>query len=107
MSYTIAKPINIELFNKKYQFRELNTNAASNLQLFPQILKLIDKKFGKDDSLTKTYVDCLKNDTPEIERINTKDTSKILNNSHLTYPVLFITIGLQEKITELYKQLEK
>jgi hypothetical protein len=106
-SYTISKPISIDLFNKKYQFRELNTNAASNLQLFPRLLSLIDKKFDEKNELTKIYVDCLKSDTPDLEKINNKEGCEIFQDPHFTYPVLIVSIRLQEKITELFKQFEK
>ena len=75
--------------------------------MFPRLLSLIEKEIDEKNTLTKTYIDCLKSDTPDIEKINAKDNGKIFNSTHLTYPVLFITIGLQEKITELFKQLEE
>ena len=97
----------VELFNKKYIFRELNTSAASNFQLFPAVLNFIDKLYGKGDELIQNFISCLKIDTPTVDIINSKINDQIFNHPHFKYSVLWLTIGLDEKITELIRQFEK
>lgn len=107
LNYTESKIISVDLFNKKYNFRELNTIVASNLQLFPSILKLTTLNIEKENGLKKSIISSLNNDTPDIKALNQKSDHDIISNPHLKYPFLFLTIGLQEKISELLKQLEK
>ena len=106
VKYVITKQFTIELFNKKYQFRELNTILGSNLQLFPEIIKIKEKTFKDENSFGKNYVKCFTNNCPEIDVINNKDGS-FLGNPHLSYPMLYFPISLKDKITEVIKLLSK
>ena len=107
LTYNLSKQIVIELFNKKYVFREINTVAASNLQLFPAVLNFIDKQYSKEDELLQNFISCIKTNTPALDAINSKTSDQILNHPHFRYPVLWLSPSFEEKITELTRQFEK
>jgi len=93
LNYLEAKLLDIELFNKDYQFRELNTIVASNLQMFPSIIERINKEINKDDTLLMNIKNSLTNDTPNITSINSTQ-----EHPHFKYPLLFFSIRLEDNI---------
>lgn len=106
VKYVISKSFDIELFNKKYRFRELNTIVGSNLQLFPEIVKIKDTKFSEEKLFRDSYIKCFTSDCPDISIINDKDDS-FLGNPHLLYPVLYFPISLKDKVSEVIKILNQ
>jgi hypothetical protein len=104
-NYYISKPLSVDLFNKKYIFREINTFPAAYLQLFPWFTSLITKEFAEESNITKKIIDCIINDTPNLEKINSKE-NRLLSSPNFSYPILFIPFGLQDKISEYVKIFE-
>ncbi len=89
---TVAEPIEINLFGKKYVFRELNSETLSNLQLIPFLEKFLDnKKLIKKGSLEELFVDSYKKEIPTLDQIRS------IEALGPAMPLLCIIFGLDKK----------
>ncbi|MBD0725933.1 hypothetical protein B6A10_12150 [Flavobacterium sp. L1I52] len=58
--YTISNLNEVILFRKKYYFREIDTIPGGNLQLFPEIINLIENESYLNDSFSEGFFRILK-----------------------------------------------
>jgi len=100
-SYLVSPRIEIELFKKKYIYRQLNSEVLSNFRLMPLLKELLNEKYIIDESFTKELLNCIKD--PFTELIEFHSPTKM----HLKYPVLFIHTSLDEDVEELEKEILK
>lgn len=95
ISYSEVKPIQIELFNKSYIFREVNTSFLSNFQIIQDLIKFVDIKVDAKNTLLANILNMIKNDTP-----NLSEQYAIENHPHFKYPLLFFTSQLEDNLKE-------
>lgn len=98
--YSEAKVIDMELFNKAYHFRELNTTLASNFQIFPSIIKIINTEVDKENTLLINILKTLTIDTPNINELNSGE-----ENPHFKYPLLYFSFRLEDNIKDSVEKL--
>jgi len=101
--YFLPRPkIEIELFQKKYYFRQLNTNVLSNFRLIPVLRKYIEKEDVPDKILLGKISKWIKElpKEEEIERIKAFEIK-------MKYPLLFLHVGLDEDIEKIEGEILK
>ena len=94
--YDESVKFSVDLFTKKYWFREINTNVVSNFQLFPGVLKLIENQRPIEvlNSLSAKLENTLSIDTPTLSTINNSEFPT------MDYPILFITSALDSDMNQ-------
>jgi len=98
--FSLGSKIEIELFQKKYYFRQLNTNVLSNFRLIPILRK------HKDDTPDKSFIKEMSKwikERPKEEEIERKKVSEI----KMKFPLLFICIELDEDIEKIEREMLK
>ncbi len=101
--YFLPSPkIEIELFQKKYYFRQLNTNVLSNFRLIPVLRKHIEKEDVPDKTLLGKISKCIK-EPPKEEEIERIETFEI----KMKYPLLFLHVGLDDDIEKIEGEMLK
>lgn len=78
----------VSLFRKKYFFREINTFPGSNMQLFPEIIRLVEDTSTQRNPIMQGFLNCLNTETPNLKSIN--DEKNSLFTDPVTMP-LFLT----------------
>lgn len=97
--YKESQGFEVDLFNKKYFFREFNSITASCFQYFPFILEILAKN-EESDKIRAAFAKMLNQDSPRIEEI-TLSTLDLIRE----YPILLLSVPLEENIHEQFRDL--
>jgi hypothetical protein len=99
--YEESTPFEIELFGKKYTFRNLNSYTLSNLQILPELTE-IKRTNIQINSFTKELIESIEKNTPSLSAL-----SKNAFSSGIDYALLFLKFDLEEDYDELIAALKK
>lgn len=99
--YHEPKKIEIDLFSKRYIFREINTRVATNLQLFPKIMQ---RSNLQNNNLVAGIIKSISQNTPTLDEINSPKDGQ---PAGLVWPILYFVLSMDNDIGSQFNELIK
>jgi hypothetical protein len=98
-SYSTSRKVEIEIFKQKYYYRELNTNVMSLFRMIALFKNLLSKGIKFNNVSLEKLLNCIREyPTDEIEGMDACE-------ARMKYPILFLSVNLNENVEELEKSL--